>query len=85
MNDLEWDAGPASDFSAWLQSMLVTNPKARSTAEQSAFHPFLEPMDVGAMVEEEMVGISSSSETEREASLVQSESYHFGSKLPAYL
>ena len=51
--------------------MLVTNPKARATAEQSAFHPFLEPMDVGAMVEEEMVGISSSSETERETSLVK--------------
>ena len=52
--------------------MLVTNPKARATAEQSAFHPFLEPMDVEAMVEEEIEGISSSSETEREASLVKS-------------
>ena len=69
MNDLEWDAGPASDFSAWLQFMLVTNPKARATAEQSALHPFLEPMDVEAVVEEELEGTSLGSETEREASL----------------
>ena len=45
--------------------MLVTNPKARATAEQSALHPFLEPMDV----EEELEGTSLGSETEREASL----------------
>ena len=65
--DLDWGDEDASHFSAWLQAMLVTNPKARATAAQSALHPFLEPMDE-EVEEEEILGTSSSSETEREAS-----------------
>ena len=65
MEDLNWEASDASHFSAWLQPMLVTNPKARATAAQSAHHPFLELMDEEMVEEEEIQGTSSSSETAR--------------------
>ena len=65
MEDLNWEASDASLFSAWLQPLLVTNPKARATAVQSAQHPFLEPMDEEMVEEEEVQGTSSSSETQR--------------------
>ena len=65
MEDLNWEASDASYLSAWLQPMLVTNPKARATAAQSAHHPFLELMDEEMVEEEEIQGTSSSSETAR--------------------
>ena len=59
-DDFRWDASDASHFSAWLQPMLVTNPKARATAAQSAHHPFLEPLYEDEVEEGEMLGTSSS-------------------------
>ena len=53
-------SGKLATLHTWLQLMLVTNPKARATAAQSACHPFLEPMDEEVVEKEALDEVLSS-------------------------